>query len=62
MQRAGLEWLYRLCVEPRRLWRRYVVGNAIFCALVARQLLAGALRAGKRPQDGASGAGGVSRK
>jgi N-acetylglucosaminyldiphosphoundecaprenol N-acetyl-beta-D-mannosaminyltransferase len=62
MQRAGLEWLYRLCVEPRRLWRRYVVGNAIFCALVARQLLAGAFRAGKRPPDGTSGAGSVSRK
>ncbi len=23
MQRAGLEWLFRLCCEPRRLWRRY---------------------------------------
>jgi N-acetylglucosaminyldiphosphoundecaprenol N-acetyl-beta-D-mannosaminyltransferase len=25
MQRAGLEWAYRLAVEPRRLWRRYVL-------------------------------------
>jgi len=39
MQRAGLEWLYRLGAEPRRLWRRYVFGNAAFCWLVARQLL-----------------------
>jgi N-acetylglucosaminyldiphosphoundecaprenol N-acetyl-beta-D-mannosaminyltransferase len=62
MQRAGLEWLYRLCVEPRRLWRRYVGGNAVFCALVARQLLADAFRAGKRPPDGTSSAGSVSRK
>lgn len=23
MQRSGLEWVYRLCREPRRLWRRY---------------------------------------
>jgi N-acetylglucosaminyldiphosphoundecaprenol N-acetyl-beta-D-mannosaminyltransferase len=37
MQRAGLEWFYRLCAEPGRLWKRYLVTNAIFCALVARQ-------------------------
>jgi N-acetylglucosaminyldiphosphoundecaprenol N-acetyl-beta-D-mannosaminyltransferase len=24
MQRSGLEWLYRLCKEPRRLWKRYI--------------------------------------
>lgn len=31
MQRAGLEWLFRLVSEPRRLWRRYLVeGPAIF--------------------------------
>lgn len=30
MQRAGLEWLYRLLREPRRLWRRYLVGNVVF--------------------------------
>ena len=29
-QRAGLEWLYRLLSEPRRMWRRYFVGNAKF--------------------------------
>lgn len=33
MQNAGLEWLYRLCREPRRLWRRYLVGNAQFLRL-----------------------------
>ncbi|HND55540.1 MAG TPA: WecB/TagA/CpsF family glycosyltransferase, partial [Pirellulaceae bacterium] len=27
MQRSGLEWLFRLCQEPRRLWRRYLVTN-----------------------------------
>lgn len=27
-QRHGLEWLYRLLREPRRMWRRYVIGNA----------------------------------
>jgi len=40
MQRAGLEWLYRLVSEPSRLWKRYLVGNALFCALVARQWIA----------------------
>ena len=38
MQRAGLEWLHRVGSEPARLWRRYVFGNARFCALVVRQL------------------------
>lgn len=28
----GLEWLYRLCLEPRRLFGRYVVGNPVFVA------------------------------
>jgi N-acetylglucosaminyldiphosphoundecaprenol N-acetyl-beta-D-mannosaminyltransferase len=37
MQHAGLEWLFRLMVEPKRLWKRYLVGNATFCALIARQ-------------------------
>jgi len=31
MQRCGLEWFFRLCCEPRRLWRRYLVGNTKFC-------------------------------
>lgn len=30
MNRAGLEWIYRLAQEPGRLWRRYVVGNPLF--------------------------------
>lgn len=30
MRRLGLEWLFRLIQEPRRLWRRYVVGNVVF--------------------------------
>lgn len=34
----GLEWLYRLVREPRRLWRRYLIGNSKFISLVARQL------------------------
>lgn len=30
MQRAGLEWLFRLCSEPRRLWKRYLKNNPLF--------------------------------
>ena len=37
MQRAGLEWLYRLSREPRRLWRRYLRYNPRFVAGFARQ-------------------------
>ena len=36
IQRLGLEWLYRLSREPRRLWRRYTLGTAIFLRLTAR--------------------------
>jgi N-acetylglucosaminyldiphosphoundecaprenol N-acetyl-beta-D-mannosaminyltransferase len=34
MQNAGLEWLFRLCCEPQRLWRRYLIGNAQFLGLL----------------------------
>ncbi len=47
MQRGGLEWLFRLTQDPRRLWRRYILGNPRFVALVLRQFLAGALRAAR---------------
>lgn len=30
MRAVGMEWLFRLVTEPRRLWRRYLVGNAVF--------------------------------
>jgi exopolysaccharide biosynthesis WecB/TagA/CpsF family protein len=30
MSRLGIEWLYRLRLEPRRMWQRYVVGNPLF--------------------------------
>ncbi|EKF20561.1 WecB/TagA/CpsF family glycosyltransferase [Nitratireductor pacificus] len=41
MRRLRLEWLFRLCLEPRRLWRRYVVGNPVFLLRVLGQKLAG---------------------
>ncbi|GLZ88434.1 UDP-N-acetyl-D-mannosaminuronic acid transferase [Metapseudomonas resinovorans] len=39
MQRNGLEWLHRLCSEPRRLWKRYLVTNTLFIFYAGRQLL-----------------------
>jgi N-acetylglucosaminyldiphosphoundecaprenol N-acetyl-beta-D-mannosaminyltransferase len=41
MIRAGLEWLWRLLLEPRRLARRYLVGNPEFVARLVGQLLHG---------------------
>ncbi len=35
----GAEWLYRLAMEPRRLWKRYLIGNAHFLAITAREAL-----------------------
>jgi N-acetylglucosaminyldiphosphoundecaprenol N-acetyl-beta-D-mannosaminyltransferase len=37
MQDTGLEWLFRLLVEPKRLWGRYLIGNPQFIFLVLRQ-------------------------
>lgn len=39
MQNAGLEWLFRLLTEPRRLWRRYLKHNPRFAFLFILQLL-----------------------
>lgn len=37
MQRAGLEWLWRLAHEPRRLWRRYLVDDVAFLGIFLRE-------------------------
>ncbi|MBF0620271.1 MAG: WecB/TagA/CpsF family glycosyltransferase, partial [Candidatus Omnitrophica bacterium] len=39
MQNAGLEWFWRLMMEPQRLWRRYLVEDAVFFSLVLNQKL-----------------------
>lgn len=39
MQRCALEWLYRLCAEPRRLGRRYLVTNTVFLGKLALALV-----------------------
>ncbi|MDD9174996.1 WecB/TagA/CpsF family glycosyltransferase [Aliivibrio sp. S2TY2] len=39
MQNAGLEWLYRVIQEPRRMWKRYLVTNSKFALLLVRKKL-----------------------
>ncbi|OGT30013.1 MAG: UDP-N-acetyl-D-mannosamine transferase [Gammaproteobacteria bacterium RIFCSPHIGHO2_12_FULL_35_23] len=39
MQQLGLEWLFRLSQEPRRMWRRYLVTNAIFLYMLGKAKL-----------------------
>jgi N-acetylglucosaminyldiphosphoundecaprenol N-acetyl-beta-D-mannosaminyltransferase len=39
LQRAGMEWLFRLACEPRRLWRRYLTNNPRFVVAIAAQVL-----------------------
>ena len=39
LRHVGLEWLFRLAMEPRRLWRRYLLGNATFVFLLGRSVL-----------------------
>ena len=38
MKRAGLQWVHRLCQEPRRLWKRYLINNPEFVFRIGLQL------------------------
>jgi len=38
MQQSGLEWFFRLAMEPKRLWRRYIFNNPMYLILCALQL------------------------
>ncbi len=48
MQRSGLEWVFRLCSEPRRLWRRYLIGNSAFVYYVCLDCVKNCLKGNKR--------------
>ena len=37
LQEHGLEWLYRLMMEPRRMWKRYVIGNLLFLYYIFKE-------------------------
>lgn len=41
MNRWGIEWVFRLVQEPKRLWKRYIVGNPLFLARVVKERLFG---------------------
>ena len=47
MQNMGLEWFYRFIQEPRRMWKRYLVGNAKFIWLVLTYPFSGRRSAAK---------------
>lgn len=53
MQKAGLEWLFRLASDPKRLWRRYLKHNPRFIWYFGRQLLAHQVNAVKRRKEAA---------
>ena len=38
MQGCGLEWFFRLCCEPGRLWKRYLIGNSLFLIYLIKDL------------------------
>lgn len=44
MQSAGLEWLFRLALEPRRLWRRYAIQNVRFLVYLIGRIVSGRVR------------------
>ena len=49
LQQSGLEWLYRLLTEPRRLWKRYLVTNSLFLVHLGWEFLkSGRHRKGKK--------------
>jgi hypothetical protein len=50
MQRSGLEWLFRLISEPRRLAWRYLIGNTLFIAYAFLQVTG--LRSYRRDWEG----------
>lgn len=39
MQNIGMEWFYRFLQEPKRMWKRYLIGNSKFIALVLKEKL-----------------------
>lgn len=56
-QRLGLEWLYRVKQEPRRLWRRYLVTNTLFVLAVAQAFLQQGACRFRRRASGVAAAG-----
>ena len=49
-QEHSLEWLYRLCLEPKRMWRRYVLGNPLFLWNIVKEARSGGASLVKREE------------
>lgn len=49
MQKAGLEWFFRLLQEPGRMWKRYLVTNSVFIGLLAKELFRMKFLQGSQP-------------
>jgi N-acetylglucosaminyldiphosphoundecaprenol N-acetyl-beta-D-mannosaminyltransferase len=56
VRQAGFDWLWRLASEPRRLWRRYLVGNSLFLARIVPAICARRLLSLLRRSPGSGGA------
>jgi hypothetical protein len=52
MQKSGLEWLFRLWQEPRRLWKRYLVSNTLFIIKLLGQIARQRVLRLDEPADG----------
>ncbi len=52
MQKAGLEWLYRVYQEPKRMWWRYFSTNAVYAGLLGKELVSKTLRGRVRAAEG----------
>ena len=39
IQKIGMEWFYRFCIEPKRLWKRYLIGNLRFLQTILLQVI-----------------------
>ncbi len=39
MQKVGLEWFYRLSQDPKRLWKRYLIGNLRFLGIIIKEFI-----------------------
>ncbi len=61
MQRSGLEWSWRLAMEPRKMWRRYLASNSEFLWLAGREVLRRRSSRAVREEPGGPASGSVER-
>jgi N-acetylglucosaminyldiphosphoundecaprenol N-acetyl-beta-D-mannosaminyltransferase len=52
MQHTGLEWVWRLFQEPRRLWRRYLVDDMMIVPMILREIVRGRRNGSEAENEG----------